>query len=139
MLHFGRAMNGRWDDHYARRLIRDCAIPLTARIGTLSGGQRTRVALALALGRRPAALLLDEPLASLDPLARLEVMQTLLAEVVDTGITLLLSSHVIADIEDSCDHLLLLADGRLRLEGPIDRCCRPISCSPDPPVPGQPG
>jgi len=121
MLHFGRAMNGRWDESYARRLIQDCAIPFAARIGTLSGGQRTRVALALALGRRPAALLLDEPLASLDPLARLEVMQALLAEVVDTGITLMLSSHVIADVEDSCDHLLLLADGRLQLDGPIDQ------------------
>ncbi|MET0865993.1 MAG: ABC transporter ATP-binding protein [Nakamurella sp.] len=119
MLHFGRSMNGYWDDLYARRLIQDCGIPFNARISTLSGGQHTRVALALALGRRPAALLLDEPLASLDPLARLEVMQTLLAEVVDTGITLLLSSHVIADVEDSCDHLLLLADGHLRLAGPI--------------------
>ena len=121
ILHFGRAMNGQWDDRYARRLIQDCGIPLNARISTLSGGQRTRVALALALGRRPAALLLDEPLASLDPLARLEVMQTLLAETADTGITLLLSSHVIADVEDSCDHLLLLSDGRLRLDGPIDK------------------
>jgi len=121
MLHFGRAMNGHWDERYARRLIQDCGIPFNARISTLSGGQRTRVALALALGRRPAALLLDEPLASLDPLARLEVMQTLLAETADTGITLLLSSHVIADVEDSCDYLLLLSNGRLRLDGPIDK------------------
>lgn len=121
MLHFGRAMNGHWDERYARRLIQDCGIPFNARISTLSGGQRTRVALALALGRRPAVLLLDEPLASLDPLARLEVMQTLLAETADTGITLLLSSHVIADVEDSCDHLLLLSDGQRQLDGPIDQ------------------
>jgi ABC-2 type transport system ATP-binding protein len=78
------------------------------------------VALALALGRRPAVLLLDEPLASLDPLARTEVMQTLMAEVVDTGLTVVLSSHVIADIEDVCEHLLLLAGGLLRLDGRVE-------------------
>lgn len=119
MLHFGAAMNDSWDGGYARRLIDGCDVPLTARVGTLSGGQRTRVALTLALSRRPAVVLLDEPLASLDPLARTEVMQTLMAEVVDTGITVVLSSHVIADIEDACDHLLLLADRRLRLDGRI--------------------
>ena len=120
MLHFGRAMNDQFDDHYARRLITESDIPLTARTGTLSGGQRTRVALALALGRRPAVLLLDEPLAALDPLARVQVMQTLMAEVVDTGITVVMSSHVIADIEDAAEHLMLLADGRLRLDGRVD-------------------
>jgi len=84
MLHFGRAMNIHFDDHHARRLITESDIPLTARTGTLSGGQRTRVAPALALGRRPVVLLLDEPLAALDPLARTQVMQTLMAEAVDT-------------------------------------------------------
>jgi ABC-2 type transport system ATP-binding protein len=120
MLHFGRAMNRDFDDHYARRIITESGTPLTARAGTLSGGQRTQLALALALGRRPAVLLLDEPLAALDPLARVQVMQTLMAEVVDTGITVVLSSHVIADIEDAADHLLLLAGGRLRLDGRIE-------------------
>jgi len=119
MLHFGAAMNGSWDSGYARRLTNGCDVPLTARVQTLSGGQRTRVALALALSRRPAVVLLDEPLASLDPLARTEVLQTLMAEVVDTDITVVLSSHVIADIEDVCERLLLLTDGHLRLDGRI--------------------
>ena len=119
MLHFGAAMNDKWDSGYARRLIDGCNVPLTAKVQTLSGGQRTRVALALALSRRPAVVLLDEPLASLDPLARTEVMQTLLAEVADTGITVVMSSHVIADIEDACDRLFLLAGGRLKLDGRI--------------------
>jgi ABC-2 type transport system ATP-binding protein len=119
MLHFGRSMNDHFDDHYARRLITESDIPLTARTGALSGGQRTRLALALTLGRRPAVLLLDEPLAALDPLARTQVMQTLMAEVVDSGITVVMSSHVIADIEDAAEHLLLLTGGRIRLDGRV--------------------
>ncbi|MGH3621412.1 MAG: ATP-binding cassette domain-containing protein, partial [Sciscionella sp.] len=99
MLHAGRALNPSWDDGYARRLVDEAGVPLTARVGTLSGGQRTRVALALAFGRRPELLMLDEPLADLDPLARTEVMQTVLAEVAETGMTVLLSSHVMTDLE----------------------------------------
>jgi len=120
MLRAGAELNPGWDHDYARRLVAEADVPTNARIGTLSGGQRTRVALAMALGRRPALLLLDEPLADLDPLARKEVMQTLMAEVADMGMTVVLSSHVIADLEDVCDHLLLLAGGRVRLAGDIE-------------------
>lgn len=95
-------------------------MPLHARINTLSGGQRTRVALAVALGRRPELLMLDEPLADLDPVARDEVMQTLMAEVAETGMTVLLSSHVLAELDGVCDHLLVLAGGRVRLSGDVE-------------------
>lgn len=120
MLQAGRALNPDWDDAYARRLVAEADVPLKARIGTLSGGQRTRVALAVTLGRRPPVVLLDEPLADLDPLARQEVMQALLAEVAETGMTVLLSSHVIADLEGICDHLVLLSAGRVRLTGDVE-------------------
>ena len=82
--------------------------------------ERTRVALALALGRRPELLLVDEPLADLDPLARRQVMSTLLAEVAETGMTVLMSSHVISDLDGVCDHLLVLRDGRVTLAGDVD-------------------
>jgi ABC-2 type transport system ATP-binding protein len=109
MLRAGRALNPEWDQPYAEHLVREAGVKSEARIGTLSGGQRTRVALAVALGRRPTLLMLDEPLADLDPLAREEVMQTVMSEVAETGMTVLLSSHVLADMEGVCDHLLLLA------------------------------
>jgi ABC-2 type transport system ATP-binding protein len=120
MLRVGQAMNADWDSAYARRLVDEAGVTLDARISTLSGGQRTRVALALAMGRRPDLVLLDEPLADLDPLARREVMQTLMAEVAETGMTVLLSSHVLTDLEGVCDHLILLTDGRARLVGDIE-------------------
>ncbi|MEU6864564.1 ABC transporter ATP-binding protein [Streptomyces sp. NPDC046876] len=114
----GRRLGGRrWDQDKAERLVRDGGIPLTARVGTLSGGKRTRVALALALGKQADLLLLDEPLADLDPLARHEVMGLLMAEVADRGITVVISSHVLPELENVCDHVLLLQDGRIRLAG----------------------
>ncbi|MEU3777041.1 ABC transporter ATP-binding protein [Streptomyces sp. NPDC032472] len=114
----GRRLGGRrWDQDKAERLVRDGGIPLTARVGTLSGGKRTRVALALALGKQADLLLLDEPLADLDPLARHEVMGLLMAEVADRGITAVISSHVLPELEHVCDHVLLLQDGRIRLAG----------------------
>ncbi|WP_031509580.1 ABC transporter ATP-binding protein [Streptomyces megasporus] len=120
MLRAGRALNQEWDRAYARSLVDAAGVPLGARISTLSGGQRTRVALAMALGRRPELIVLDEPLADLDPLAREEVMQALMQEVAETGMTVLLSSHVLADLEGICDHLLLLAGGRMRLAGDVE-------------------
>lgn len=120
MLRAGASMNPEWDNAYAKKLVDEAGVPMGARIGTLSGGQRTRVALAIALGRRPQLIMLDEPLADLDPLARREVMQTLLAEVTDTGMTVLLSSHVLADLDGVCDYLLLLANGRIHLSGAVE-------------------
>ena len=122
MLRAAAALNpgGDWDGAHAAALVTDAGIDPDRRIGELSAGQRARVAIALALGRRPRLLLLDEPLAELDPLARREVMGTVLAAVAETGMTVLLSSHVVADIEDSCDHLVLLGGGRVMIDGGID-------------------
>lgn len=120
MLRAGAKLNPGWDDQYAQRLVREADVPFGAKISTLSGGQRTRVAFAIAMGRRPELVMLDEPLADLDPIARQEVMHAVLAEVAETGMTVLLSSHVIADLDGVCDHLLLLADGQVRLQGDVE-------------------
>lgn len=92
-------------------------MPFSARIGTLSGGQRTRVAFALAFGKRPELLLLDEPMSDLDPLARHELSGLLMAEAAEHGTTVLMSSHMLAEMEVMCDYLLVLAEGRLRMAG----------------------
>jgi ABC-2 type transport system ATP-binding protein len=111
---------GRWDAGTAERIVSAGDLDPKARIRALSGGQRTRVALALALGKRPELLLLDEPMADLDPLARHELMGTLMAQAAQHGTTIVMSSHVVAELEDSCDHLLLVGGGRIRLAGEID-------------------
>lgn len=113
-------LNPGFDHSLVERLVRDADLPPTARVGTLSGGQRSRLALALTLGRRPSVLILDEPLADLDPLARFEMQQMLLTEAMDTGMTVLLSSHIVNEIEDSCDDLVILRDGAVVLQGPVD-------------------
>ncbi|MFG3498569.1 ABC transporter ATP-binding protein [Streptomyces sp. NPDC047928] len=118
-LRMGRELNPeRWDADTAERI----AGPLDhhARVRTLSGGQRTRVALALALGKRPELLLLDEPMADLDPLARHELMGTLMADAAERGTTVVVSSHILTELEGACDHLLLVDGGRVRLSGAID-------------------
>ena len=108
-----------FDGELARRRLDDLAIPLTSRADQLSGGQQAQVGLALALGTRAPVLLLDEPLASLDPLARREFLHVLVRSVRADGVTVLLSSHVITDIEQACDRLLVLAAGRALLDLPI--------------------
>lgn len=120
LLRMGGALNLRWDRPLAERRLRELGIPLTKRAGALSGGQQAQVALALALAKRPALLVLDEPLASLDPVARRDFMRTVMAAVAEDEITVLLSSHVIADLEPVCDHLVLLDGGVVRLAGSID-------------------
>lgn len=117
MLEMGARLNpGRWDRTAAERIAYGTLAPGT-RIRNLSGGQRTRVALALAFGKRPELLLLDEPMADLDPLARHELTGALMAEAAGHGTTIVMSSHVVAELEGSCDHLLLLGGGRVRLAG----------------------
>ena len=119
LLRMGRALNRRWDPTLAVDRLRELGVPLDRPTGTLSGGQRAQVALALALGKRPELLLLDEPVASLDPLARREFLQTLMAAVADTGMTVFLSSHLLADLERVCDHLVVLAAGRVQVAGDV--------------------
>ena len=120
MLRIGQKLNARWDAALAQQLCDEAGLDRRARVRTLSSGQRTRLALALVLARRPRVLLLDEPLADLDPLARLEVQQMLLAQVADTGMTVLMSSHILGEIEDACDDLLILTDGRIGLHDSIE-------------------
>ncbi|MEV0318273.1 ABC transporter ATP-binding protein [Streptomyces sp. NPDC050658] len=116
-LRTGRELNPGWDAEAAERIVRAGQVPLDAKVGTLSGGQRTRVAFALAFGKRPDLLLLDEPMADLDPLARDEMGALLMSEAVERGTTVLMSSHMLAELEDMCDFLLVVADGRIRLAG----------------------
>ena len=116
--HVGLAASLRpgFDVELARRRLEQLAIPLTSRADELSGGQQAQVGLALALGTRAPVLLLDEPLASLDPLARREFLHVLVDAVRTDGSTALLSSHVITDIEQACDRLLVLGGGRKLLD-----------------------
>ncbi|GAA1159345.1 ABC transporter ATP-binding protein [Streptomyces hebeiensis] len=120
-LRMGHTLNpGRWDAATAERIVEGGALDRGARIRTLSGGQRTRVALALALGKRPELLLLDEPMADLDPLARHQLMGILLGGAAEHGTTVLISSHILAELENACDYLLLMDGGRVRLGGEVD-------------------
>jgi ABC-2 type transport system ATP-binding protein len=118
----GAHLNPRWDALSVRTRLADLNIPLDRAVGTLSGGQRAQVALALTLAKRPRLLLLDEPVAALDPLARRHFLGTLTAAMADSGgdLTVVLSSHLIADLERVCDHIILLAESRVQLCGDID-------------------
>ncbi|MGA5220103.1 ATP-binding cassette domain-containing protein [Streptomyces cinereoruber] len=120
-LRMGRELNpGRWDSALAERVVEGGGFSSDTLVHHLSGGQRTRVALALALGKRPELLLLDEPMADLDPLARHQLMGLLMAEAAEHGTTVVMSSHILTELEGACDHLLLLHGGRIRLDGPVD-------------------
>jgi ABC-2 type transport system ATP-binding protein len=119
-LRLGRELNPSWNDAAARARVASLGLPLRKKVGALSGGQRAQVALTLALAKQPELLLLDEPVASLDPLARREFLQSVMEAVAETGMTVVLSSHLVADLERICDHLVILAGGRTQLAGPID-------------------
>lgn len=125
MVAIARNLNARWDQAHCDELIDAAKLDRKQKIATLSGGQRTRLALALVLARRPSVLLLDEPLADLDPLARLEVQRTLMTEVVDTGMTVLMSSHILGEVADLCEDILVMGTapgggGNIALAGSID-------------------
>jgi ABC-2 type transport system ATP-binding protein len=120
MLRFGRETNARWDDVRARQHLSDLGIALSARVGKLSGGQQAQVALTLSLAKRPPLLLLDEPVAALDPVAREDLMHVLLQTVVDDGITVVLSSHAIADLAAVCDYVIILAASRVQLADDLE-------------------
>jgi len=119
-LRLGGRLNPGWDAAYAEDLAGVAGLRAAAKVGSLADGQRTRLALAMALGKRPDLLVLDEPLAGLDPVARTEIVGTLMAEVADRGTTVLLSTHVVADIENVCDHVVVLGEGRARLAGEVE-------------------
>jgi ABC-2 type transport system ATP-binding protein len=116
-LRMGAWLNHGWDTEFAARRISDLGLNLRQRAGSLSGGQRAQLALTLAIAKRPELLLLDEPVASLDPLARREFLRDLMETVAEQQVSVVLSSHLISDIERVCDYLIVLTASRVRLVG----------------------
>ncbi len=120
MLHLARNLNRRFDQHYAETRLGELGIPLDRKAGKMSGGQQAQLALTLALARRPRLLLLDEPVAMLDPVARHDFMATVLTAAADDGVSVLLSSHVLAELERVADYLILLSRGRVQMAGEVE-------------------
>jgi ABC-2 type transport system ATP-binding protein len=119
-LRFGDGLNDRWDRGFASARIARLGLDPRARAGRLSGGQRSQLALTMAMAKRPDLLVLDEPVSSLDPLARREFLGDLMELVAEHRPTVVLSSHSLADVERVCDYLVILAEGQIRLAGDID-------------------
>jgi ABC-2 type transport system ATP-binding protein len=120
MVHLTRNLTRRFDQPYAQARLAGLGIPLKRKAGKLSGGQQAQVALTLALARRPQLLVLDEPVAMLDPVARHDFMATVLAAATADGVSVLLSSHVLTELERVASYLILLSRGRVRLAGQVD-------------------
>jgi ABC-2 type transport system ATP-binding protein len=119
MISITRSLNRRFDQAYARARLEELGIPPRRKAGKLSGGQQAQLALTLALARRPRLLVLDEPVAMLDPIARHDFMATVLAAATDDGVSVLLSSHVLTELERVANYLILLARGQVRLAGAV--------------------
>jgi ABC-2 type transport system ATP-binding protein len=119
-LRLGAHLNPRWDTKLADRRLERLGLDLEQRAGRLSGGQRAQLTLTLSLAKRPELLLLDEPAASLDPLARREFLQSLMEHVVEQGTSVVLSSHLVTDLERVCDYLVLVARSKVELVGDVD-------------------
>jgi ABC-2 type transport system ATP-binding protein len=119
MLHLARNLNRRFDRPYAEARLGELGIPLNRRAGTLSGGQRAQLALTLALARRPRLLVLDEPVAMLDPVARHDFMAIVMTAMAAEGVSVVLSSHVLAELERVADYLILLSRGRVQVAGEV--------------------
>jgi len=120
LLHVTRNLNRRFDEDYAEHRLRELGIPLQQKAGKMSGGQQAQLALTLALARRPQLLVLDEPMAMLDPLARHDFMATVMMAVADDGVSVVLSSHVLAELERVADYLVLLSRGSVQMVGEVD-------------------
>jgi ABC-2 type transport system ATP-binding protein len=120
LIHMTRNLNLRFDQGYAEHRLGELGIPLQQKAGKMSGGQQAQLALTLALARRPRLLVLDEPMAMLDPLARHDFMATVMTAVADDGVSVVLSSHVLAELERVADYLVLVSHGRVRVAGEVD-------------------
>jgi ABC-2 type transport system ATP-binding protein len=121
MLTFGKKLNTLWDDAFARDRLGRLNIAFDQQIGKLSGGQQAQIALVLALAKRPEILLLDEPIGSLDPLARNQFLQILMESVAREGQTVLISSHQVEDLEQICDTFLILSHSRLLIADDLEK------------------
>ncbi len=119
-LRMGAYLNKNWDQALAESRIDQLEIDPRQKAGSLSGGQRAQLALTLAVARRPELLLLDEPVASLDPLARREFLQSLMEIVARDGVSVVLSSHLVADLERVCDYLVILVGSRVQVSGEVN-------------------
>src|SRR6201993_364159 len=120
MLHLTANLNRRFDQPYAQARLGELGIPLDRKAGELSGGQQAQLALTLALARRPRLLVLDEPMAMLDPLARHDFMATVMTAMADEGVSVVLSSHVLAELERVADYLILMSRGKVQVAGEVD-------------------
>ncbi len=119
-LQFGACCNPRWDSNFADGRIYRVGLERKQKAGRLSGGQRAQLALTLAVAKRPQLLVLDEPVASLDPLARRDFLGSLMEVVAEHGVSVVLSSHLVADLERVCDYVVVLVASRVRLAGNVD-------------------
>jgi len=120
LLHLTRNLNRRFDRGYAEQRLGELGIPLRQKVGKMSGGQQAQLALTLALARRPRLLVLDEPMAMLDPVARHDFMATVMTAVADDGVSVVLSSHILAELERVADFLVLVSRGRIQMVGEVD-------------------
>jgi ABC-2 type transport system ATP-binding protein len=119
-LGLGARLNPGWDDALAQDRVRRLGLDPKQRAGKLSGGQRAQLALTLGIAKRPELLILDEPVAALDPLARREFMQDLMESVAEQGMSVILSSHLLSDVERACDYVVVLVGSRVQVAGDID-------------------
>lgn len=119
-LRLGAELNPHWDGGLARARIERLGLDPVQKAGKLSGGQRAQLALTLGVAKRPDLLILDEPVASLDPLARREFLQDLMESVAEHELSVILSSHLVSDVERSCDYLVVLVDSRVQVAGDIE-------------------
>ncbi len=119
-MRMGATMNPGWDAAYAAERLARYQLPAKRKVSTLSGGQRTQVALTLVMAKRPRLLVLDEPLADLDPVARKTVLGELMADVAERGTTVLMSSHIVGELAEVCDRLILLRDGQVGVSGAVE-------------------
>src|SRR5271163_3713194 len=120
MLHLTRNLNRYFDQTYAEGRLAELDIPLNRKARKLSGGQHAQLALTLALARRPKLLVLDEPMASLDPLARHDFMATVMQAVADDGLSVVLSSHVLTELERVADYLIVISQGQVQVADDVD-------------------
>jgi len=127
-------LNVTFDREYAFTRLDNLRVPLNRRIGQLSGGQKSQVALTLALARKPNLLLLDEPLSDLDPLAREQFLKDLMTNVATAGMSVIFSSHTISELEKVCDYLILIVGGEVKLCDSLENIIesqKMIACAPD--------